>query len=281
MPELPEVETITRSLRDGARGGVSLLGCHFMSVQINWERSVATPSVDELEQRLIGRSIVDIGRRGKFIIFSLDNDWLIFHLRMSGDLRVEALKSDEHTLNPMGPYDRAAFVFREGIRLVFEDTRKFGRIWLVESLENVMNKLGPEPLDPSLTPEGFYQRLKSRHRQIKPLLMDQRFLAGLGNIYTDEALYLARIHPLQRSDLLAFQKAELLLSAIRQVLRQGIKSNGASIDWVYKGGSFQNTLQVYQRTGESCRRCGTPIKRIVVGQRGTHFCPVCQVLDPE
>jgi formamidopyrimidine-DNA glycosylase len=281
MPELPEVETITRALRDGGQGGVSLLGCHFISVQINWERSVEMPSVEELEQRLIGRSIVDIGRRGKFIIFSLDSDWLIFHLRMSGDLRVEPWKSDDHKLKPLGPYDRAAFQFSEGARLVFEDTRKFGRIWLVDSLDKVMKQLGPEPLDPSLTSEDFYRRLKSRHRQIKPLLMDQSFLAGLGNIYTDEALYLARIHPLKRSDLLEFQEAELLLSAIRHVLQQGIQSNGASIDWVYKGGSFQNTLQVYQRTGESCRRCGTPIKRIVVGQRGTHFCPVCQLLDPD
>jgi formamidopyrimidine-DNA glycosylase len=281
MPELPEVETIARSLREGSQGGVSLLGCHFTSVQVIWERSLAMPSIVELEHRIIGRSIVDIGRRGKFIVFSLDRDWLVFHLRMSGDLRVEPLIGDDHKVKPLGPYDRASFTFSEGVRLVFEDTRKFGRIWLVDSVDKMMSNLGPEPLDPALTPEIFYQRLKSRHRQIKPLLMDQSFLAGLGNIYTDEALYLARVHPLRRSDSLEFPEAELLLSAIRQVLRQGIKSNGTSIDWVYKGGSFQNTLQVYQRTGESCRRCGTPIERIVVGQRGTHFCPVCQVLDPQ
>ena len=199
---------------------------------------------------------------------------------MSGDLRVEPIEGKGSAVNLPGPYDRAVFTFEEDVRLVFEDTRKFGRIWLVDSLDQVTDKLGPEPLDPALTPEDFYQLLNSRHRQIKPLLMDQSFLAGLGNIYTDEALFLARIHPLQRSDRLEFLQAELLLSAIRQVLRQGIKSNGASIDWVYKGGSFQNTFQVYQRTGEPCRRCGTPIERIVVGQRGTHFCPVCQVIVP-
>jgi formamidopyrimidine-DNA glycosylase len=280
MPELPEVETIARSLRDGFQGNFSLLGCHFSQILVNWERSVATPSVEKLEERLIGRKIVTIGRRGKFIIFSLDRDWLLFHLRMSGDLRVEPIERKSSAGNLPGPYDRAVFTFEEDVRLVFEDTRKFGRIWLVDSLDQVTDKLGPEPLDPALTPEDFYQLLNSRHRQIKPLLMDQSFLAGLGNIYTDEALFLARIHPLQRSDRLEFLQAELLLSAIRQVLRQGIKSNGASIDWVYKGGSFQNTFQVYQRTGEPCRRCGTPIERIVVGQRGTHFCPVCQVIVP-
>jgi formamidopyrimidine-DNA glycosylase len=116
-------------------------------------------------------------------------------------------------------------------------------------------------------------------RQIKPLLLDQSFLAGLGNIYADESLNLARIHPLQRADRLTKAEARRLLASIRSVLAEGIRRNGASIDWVYRGGDFQNHFRVYQRTGQPCPRCGTPVERIVVGQRGTHFCPHCQTLD--
>jgi formamidopyrimidine-DNA glycosylase len=118
--------------------------------------------------------------------------------------------------------------------------------------------------------------LQQHHRQIKPLLLDQTFLAGMGNIYTDEALFLAKIHPLTTSHSLNEADAARLLDAIRQVLEKGIRANGASIDWVYKGGGFQNDFTVYQRTGQACIRCGTMIERMVVGQRGTHFCPICQ-----
>ena len=141
----------------------------------------------------------------------------------------------------------------------------------------VFARLGPEPLDGSLTGEILHQRLQNRKRQIKPLLLDQGFIAGLGNIYTDEALNLARIHPLTRANGLTRKQAEALLIAIRTVLAEGIRRNGASIDWVYQGGDFQNYFRVYQRTGEPCPVCGTSIQKIVVGQRGTHFCPVCQV----
>ncbi|HOR78751.1 MAG TPA: zinc finger domain-containing protein, partial [Anaerolineaceae bacterium] len=168
--------------------------------------------------------------------------------------------------------------FNSGWKLVFNDTRKFGRAWLTEDPQKVLSGIGPEPLDPDLTPDKFHAMLQVRSRQIKPLLMDQRFLAGLGNIYTDEALFSAGIHPLRRSDTLTQPEAERLLAAIREVLQQGILAKGASIDWVYRGGDFQNHFQVYKRTGSPCPRCGTPIQRIVVGQRSTHFCPVCQPL---
>ncbi len=140
----------------------------------------------------------------------------------------------------------------------------------------MVSKLGPEPLDLSLTPDDFFNRLQLRSRQLKPLLLDQTFIAGLGNIYTDEALHLARLHPLRGSDTLTYQEAERLLAAIRTVLTEGIRTEGASIDWVYRGGGFQNNFRVYGRAGEPCPVCGTPIERIIVGQRGTHFCPVCQ-----
>jgi formamidopyrimidine-DNA glycosylase len=149
-------------------------------------------------------------------------------------------------------------------------------MWLVGQPESVLKNLGPEPLDPHLTVEQLHRMLTAVHRQLKPLLLDQGFLAGLGNIYTDEALHLAKIHPLQSSDSLTLDQAGQLLFAIRQVLEEGIRRNGASIDWVYRGGDFQNSFRVYQRTGQPCPECGTPVARIVVGQRGTHFCPTCQ-----
>ena len=160
--------------------------------------------------------------------------------------------------------------------LDFNNPRKFGRVWLLEDPASLFDRLGPEPLDPALTADAFYQRLHSRKRQIKPLLLDQGFLAGMGNIYTDEALNLAKIHPLTRANEIRQDQADALLTSIRHVLEEGIRRNGASIDWVYQGGDFQNYFRVYQRTGEPCPACGTPVERIVVGQRGTHFCPQCQ-----
>ena len=140
----------------------------------------------------------------------------------------------------------------------------------------MVGNLGPEPLDEGLTADDFFTHLHTTRRQLKPLLLDQTFLAGLGNIYTDEALNLAKLHPLTPANSLTQDQAERLLEGIRTVLGDGIARNGASIDWVYRGGEFQNYFRVYQRTGEPCPECGTPIERITVGQRGTHFCPQCQ-----
>jgi formamidopyrimidine-DNA glycosylase len=241
-----------------------------------WERSLAEPAPLEFCRRLPGQTIKEIGRRGKYIILQLDGDALLFHLRMSGDLRVEPGIDGQG--QPVEPrlHDRAVLAFEDGLHLAFNDPRKFGRIWLVARPESVLQDLGPEPLDTDLTAEGFHRKLKAVHRQIKPLLLDQGFLAGLGNIYTDEALHVAKIHPLQSSDSLTLDQAGQLLSAIRQVLEEGIRRSGASIDWVYRGGDFQNSFRVYQRTGQPCPVCGTLIARVVVGQRGTHFCPTCQ-----
>jgi formamidopyrimidine-DNA glycosylase len=144
--------------------------------------------------------------------------------------------------------------------------------------EDVTGALGPEPLAPGFTARHLGQRLAGRKRRLKPLLLDQTFLAGVGNIYADEALHRAGLHPLRRSDALKPEEVRALWRAIRGALRAGLRHNGASIDWVYRGGSFQSLFRVYDRAGEPCRRCGTPIRRIVVGQRGTHFCPRCQPL---
>ncbi len=270
MPELPEVETIRRGLISGSDGVPSLVHQRITSVDLFWPKTVASPDPLQFIQGLQQREIVNLSRRGKFLLINLDHGTLIFHLRMSGDLRMQPAGE------PTQKHDRLQLNFNSGWKLVFNDTRKFGRAWLTEDPQKVLSGIGPEPLDPDLTPDKFDAMLQVRSRQIKPLLMDQRFIAGLGNIYIDEALFSAGIHPLRRSDTLTQPEAERLLAAIREVLQQGILAKGASIDWVYRGGDFQNHFQVYKRTGSPCPRCGTPIQRIVVGQRSTHFCPVCQ-----
>jgi len=270
MPELPEVETIRRGLISGSDGVPSLVHQRITSVDLFWPKTVASPDPLQFIQGLQQREIVNLSRRGKFLLINLDHGTLIFHLRMSGDLRMQPAGE------PTQKHDRLQLNFNSGWKLVFNDTRKFGRAWLTEDPQKVLSGIGPEPLDPDLTPDKFDAMLQVRSRQIKPLLMDQRFIAGLGNIYIDEALFSAGIHPLRRSDTLTQPEAERLLAAIHEVLQQGILAKGASIDWVYRGGDFQNHFQVYKRTGSPCPRCGTPIQRIVVGQRSTHFCPVCQ-----
>lgn len=275
MPELPEVETIARSLRDGHENQPPLLGRQIVNVQLLWERTLATPSPQEFSSRLVGHLIQDVSRRGKFLIIRLSAEqYLLFHLRMSGDL---LLRQDQEA---PALHDRIILFFDNHYYLAFNDTRKFGRAWLVTDPAPILGGLGPEPLDPSFHPEDLYQRLKTFRRQLKPLLMDQAFLAGLGNIYTDEALHLAGLHPLRPSDSLTSSEATRLWQSIRHVLQEGIRLNGASIDWVYRGGEFQNHFRVYKRTGEACPVCGTGIQKMVIGQRGTHFCPHCQ-LDPQ
>jgi len=279
MPELPEVETIARALRIGGRVypdgsvGQAVQGQIIQSAAVLWPRTVAYPTAAEVEAHLPGQSILQIGRRGKFLVFSLDRDHLLIHLRMSGDLIVEPVD------RPLAPHHRFWIGFQDGLRLVFNDPRKFGRIWLTRDPENVLGGLGPEPLSPEFTPQEFFTRLQKYHRQLKPLLLDQSFLAGLGNIYSDEALHRARLHPLRLSHTLQQEDAGRLWQAIREVLEEGILKQGSSIDWVYRGGDFQDSFRAYQRTGQPCPNCGTPIERIVVGQRSTHYCPHCQSID--
>jgi formamidopyrimidine-DNA glycosylase len=264
MPELPEVETIARKLSP------ILTGREIRTVDLRWARSLATPTPLEFQQRLCGQSIENISRRGKYLRLYLSQDQLLIHLRMSGDLftRESSLMPEKH--------DRLIIGLNRDLSLIFNDTRKFGRIWLTSDPEQVLGRLGPEPLEDDFTPQILYARLNDRHRQLKPLLLDQTFLAGMGNIYTDEALHIAGLHPCSLSDSLTKQQAVVLWQAIRDVLQEGIRRNGASIDWVYRGGDFQNYFRVYGRAGEACPVCDTMIDKLIVGQRGTHICPVCQ-----
>lgn len=267
MPELPEVETIARNLRP------ALMGKTVIGARLLWPRTLVSPDFAEFQQRITGQVITGTGRRGKYLIVFLTQDHFILHLRMSGDLRVEPEIAKET------PHDRLFLSLDNGYRLVFNDARKFGRVWLVEDASVVTGSLGPEPLGDSFTPDVLYQRLQAHQRQLKPLLLDQSFLAGLGNIYTDESLHRARLHPLTLSQHISSEQAKMLWQSIREILLEGIQSHGASIDWVYRGGEFQNHFRVYRRTGEACPVCGAQIRRIVVGQRGTHICPSCQPLE--
>jgi formamidopyrimidine-DNA glycosylase len=264
MPELPEVETIVRFMNPQLEGRV------IQSTLLLWNRTLAMPSPRAFKSRIVGQAILKVDRRAKFLHLQLSRDHLFIHLRMSGDLWIKepGYRADKH--------DRLLINLSDGKWFVFNDPRKFGRVWLTDNPAEVTGSLGPEPFDPAFTPQVLYSRLQTRHRHIKPLLLDQSFLAGLGNIYTDEALHMAGIHPLTESDKISIQKANKLFYAIRSVLEAGILHNGASIDWVYRGGDFQNYFRVYGRTGEPCPVCRTPIERISVGQRGTHFCPKCQ-----
>jgi formamidopyrimidine-DNA glycosylase len=264
MPELPEVETIARRLNP------NLVGRKILAVDLLWTGSLVDPTPVEFTRRLRGQTLREITRRGKFLHLHLSRDHLLFHLRMSGDLTVtESLHLPEK-------HDRLVLGLSGKRSLVFNDPRKFGRIWLTANPGQVLDSLGPEPLAADFTAEVLYSLLQSRHRQVKPLLLDQTFLAGMGNIYTDEALHLARLHPCRSSDSLSLSEGLALWHAIRDVLQEGIRRNGASIDWVYRGGDFQNFFRVYGREGKACAACGTTIERIVVGQRGTHLCPACQ-----
>jgi formamidopyrimidine-DNA glycosylase len=269
MPELPEVETIVRSLQNG-KAGPGLIGQRILRLRTTWPRHIEHPSITTFRRQIKGRTIEKATRRAKYIVLTLDQGALLIHLRMSGDLRMTPTDST------LEPYEHTRFELENGWDLRFSDARKFGRVGWYPDPSVILNKLGPEPLDPTFSTKIFWERMQSRTRQLKPLLMDQTFLAGLGNIYTDEALHRAGVHPLRRSDTLSEGETEALWRGIREALYDGIYHNGASIDWVYRGGEFQNHFRVYQRAGEPCDVCGTPIQRIVVGQRGTHFCPTCQ-----
>jgi formamidopyrimidine-DNA glycosylase len=264
MPELPEVETIARALNS------QLAGRTVLSTRLLWNRTLATSTPEDFSTHLTGQSIQQVGRRAKYIHFQLSSGHLFIHLRMSGDLYVRPADYQPEK------HDRLILGLSGGSVLVFNDPRKFGRVWLVVDPAKVVGGLGPEPFASEFTAEMFYERLHKHHRQIKPLLLDQKFIAGVGNIYSDEALHIAGLHPLTQSDTIYIEKARVLFEAIRAVLQTGIDHNGASIDWVYRGGDFQNYFRVYGREGQACPVCGTSIARIIVGQRSSHFCPNCQ-----
>jgi formamidopyrimidine-DNA glycosylase len=270
MPELPEVETVARALR------AQLISRVFVSVEVLWERTVDRPAVPTFCAALARAGVVDIARRGKFVTMLLDTGHtLLTHLRMTGQLLIQPARGDER-------YVRVRFGLDDGRRLVFSDTRKFGRMYLVDDPLEVLGDLGPEPLATGFSSEYLAERLVGRRGRIKPLLLDQSFIAGLGNIYADEALWRAQIHPLRGAGTLTTNEVIRLHHGIVSVLVEAIEEGGTSLrDNQYRqpdgdAGAYQSLLAAYGRAGQSCLRCGTPVERIVVGQRGTHLCPRCQ-----
>lgn len=270
MPELPEVETIRRSLvphLDGdVIGAVPLLDPH----------AVAEPAPEAIAALLPGQRITAIKRRAKYLVFALDTLNLVVHLRMSGRLKLTKPVEDIR-------YLRAQFNLASGHVLCFYDVRRFGRIWLVDGarLAELLAPLGPEPFDPHLTAGVLHERLDRRTTSLKSLLLNQHFIAGLGNIYVDEILFACKLHPRVPADSLDEKQVSALLDTTRDILRSAIANGGTTFDAVYsdaegKPGRYREHLKVYRRTGEPCLTCGAPIERIVVAQRGTHFCPKCQ-----
>lgn len=279
MPELPEVETIRQRLIRGFSESPSVVDQTIKQANLLWTGSLATPDPLTFSNFLPGQQVISVERRGKFIYLVLSDAYLVMHLRMSGDLYLVPAQFEGSISARNNSHDRLWLDLDSGWRLVFNDVRKFGRIWLLNDTRDLFSKLGPEPLDKSLTADQFFRKLSQKSKLLKPLLLDQSFIAGIGNIYSDEALFRAKLHPLRKSDTLTQDEASRLLKAIRFVLAKAIDQKGASIDWVYRGGDFQNCFQVYQQTGNPCPRCGHPIEKTRVGQRGTHFCPHCQKVD--
>lgn len=261
MPELPEVETVVRSLAP------KLTGRRIVDAQF-FSHHVVRQKFPALRKRVRDQVVKSVERHGKFIVLTLDRGVLVIHLGMTGKLLLDS---------EPGPYARAIFKLDRGL-LVYDDVRHFGRIEWSEQLPERAASLGPDALSISL--EDFRKLLKTRRSAIKPLLLNQRFLRGMGNIYTDEALYEARIHPRAIAASLSKERVTRLHAAMVDILATAIRLKGSSIsDYVDadgQRGSFQQQHQVYGRAGDPCPICGGPIRRIVVGQRGTHYCPKCQ-----
>ncbi|MEM9955801.1 MAG: DNA-formamidopyrimidine glycosylase [Chloroflexota bacterium] len=271
MPELPEVETVVRGLRQ------PLIGHTIESMWWDWEKTIATPEVHEFEGRVIGQKVKSITRRAKYIVIELDTDLLIVHLRMTGRLYV----ADEQEEHRVDKWVHVKFGLDKGRELRFSDSRKFGKIYLTDNLDDITGDIGPEPLEDDFTVAVFKERMQGRSKMIKPLLLDQTFIAGVGNIYADEALHRAGIYPERRANTLTDDEISKLHETVRIALNAGIQHEGASIGWYRKPdgtkGESQNHFYVYGQDGKLCQTCGeATIEKIKVGQRGTHFCPNCQ-----
>jgi len=282
VPELPEVETVARDLRP------RLVGAEIAGVRSSWARTLRTHDADAFTAGVVGRTIEAVGRRAKLVVVELSGGVaLTIHLKMTGQLFVVPVGA------PEDPYVRLVIELGDGRELRFRDIRKFGKVGLYEREpltgdlvverggDGVFASTGPEPLDDEFTLRDFRRRLRARRGRLKPLLLDQTFLAGVGNIYADEALWAARLHPLRVARSLKPGDEKRLYTEVRRVLGEAVERRGSSID-DYTGpdgdGSMQERLQVYQRTGHPCPRCGRPVRRIVVGGRSTHFCSWCQRL---
>jgi formamidopyrimidine-DNA glycosylase len=272
VPELPEVQTVVDTLRP------RVVGRTIARICLN-RRDILTPSDANLAKYLTRRRIRDISRRGKRIVFTLDTaERFYIHLGMTGQLTVQSISA------PHAPHTHFRLQLDAGddLELRFVDPRRFGGIWWLGNAAGD-DQMGPEPLQ--TRPKQLARRLSRTTRAIKNALLDQGVVAGLGNIYVDESLFTAGIHPLIAADELTNEQVARLSRAIKSTLRKALRHRGSTLrnyrDANGDAGSFQNLHRVYSREGEPCRKCKTPIERIVLGGRSTHFCPKCQPLIPD
>lgn len=266
MPELPEVETIKNELLP------YVIDRTIQSVDISWDKMVKYPPLQEFIDSIIGKKITDISRRGKYLFFHLSSgNVLVMHMKMTGSLLV----------NPTDTrFTRAVFHLDNGVDVHFWDPRKFGKMWLEKDSNTVIKELGPEPLDADFTPEVLAGILHKRSAPVKPVLLDQSHIAGIGNMYADEALFEAKIHPATPANKLTKTEVKRLHAAIRDVLLKALNLKGASIRNYIRPdgqpGTAHDEFNVAHGMGKKCPRCGASIERIVVRGRGTYFCPKCQ-----
>ena len=276
MPELPEVETVCRTIEPLLRGRA------FVGFELSWPRTLAHPDPSTFTTSIVGHRIIAVSRRAKLILIHLDDDSAIsVHLRMTGQLRV--LGVDDIPQPSSEAYLRASFALDDGTSLDFSDVRKFGRIKYSTSteLDDLNLAYGVEPLTAEFTAARRHALLRSRSRSINALLLDQTIVAGLGNIYVDEALFQSGIHPLTKSDQISTRKSARLRDAIVDILNGSISRHGTTLRDYRSGlgdeGSNQSFLRIYGlKAGHPCTVCSTPVERCVIAQRGTVFCPRCQ-----
>ena len=277
MPELPEVQTVVTTLRP------KLLGRTFLTARVGPHDVVCPPGIN-LPARLAGRRVQDVARRGKRIVFALDDGCRFYvHLGMTGQLLLAAAQtpapSHTHMEVELGPADDGTGGTTAAVELLrFRDPRRFGGIWWLGRDEPADRGMGPEPL--TLRSADLFRRLRRTSRAVKVALLDQGLVAGLGNIYVDESLFLARIHPRRRADDLTAGEVGRLSRAIKLTLRKAIRHRGSTLrdyrDADGRAGGFQSLHRVYDRAGRPCPNCRSPIERIVLGGRSTHLCPKCQ-----
>ena len=270
MPELPEVETVVRFISPKIAGKT----IERVVPQNKYDKVFATHTPHQLNGLVSGQNVKNVSRRGKFIVLDLDRGHLLVHLRMTGRLLLNL--ADDDKLKHL----TAIVYFTDNSCLYFKDYRKFGRFYYYTSMDHINNKLGVEPLSKKFTSDWQYKNLQESKRQLKPLLLDQTFIAGLGNIYVDEALWFAKLHPQKTSSSVSRKKSDILHIAIQELLLTAIDNQGTTIINFYFGegkkGNFSEQLKVFGRQDKNCPRCATIIKKIRVSQRGTHICPRCQ-----
>ena len=271
MPEIAEVETVRNTLKK------QILGKKIKKVNVLYDKMIES-NVNDFKIKLIGQEFVDILRRGKWLIFETNDYYLLSHLRMEGKYFLKSAG------DPIVKHEHVIFTFEDDSDLRYHDTRKFGRMNLInkEELSSVeaVKKQGIEPGDISLTGEYLIEKLKNKRLPMKTLLLDQTIISGLGNIYADEVLFRAKVNPLKSGKDLSIEEAQKIVRAAEEVIKEAIEMGGTTIKSYTSSlgvtGRFQQKLMVHKREGEECKECGTTIKRIKVGGRSTYYCDNCQ-----